>query len=293
MPRILHYLRPETRQEAAELLELPDSSPVPLLISPRPVPLVDLDADFVLDLSRLGLDFINQDETGRVHLGGLVSLAAIQAAALVSRSSGGLLNQAAGWAATPVIRNVSSLWGAVVSSRCCQEFVLAMLVLDAELTWLNAGSGRRVCGFAECVSAGRDSRPAGILEEARFVPLSPGNTGWSLERISRTPRDEPILAAVALVQVQAGRASRVALALAGADPAPMRLPAVEEFLLAKSFSDNEILDAADLAVTQCQPSGDFRAGGEYRRSMVRVLVGRALYTAWARATDQTSPTPQV
>jgi CO/xanthine dehydrogenase FAD-binding subunit len=56
----------------------------------------------------------------------------------------------------------------------------------------------------------------------------------------------------------------------------MRAIKAEKFLQDETLNDKTIAAAAALAASEAQPIDDFRAGGNYRRQMVEVLVTRGL-----------------
>jgi CO/xanthine dehydrogenase FAD-binding subunit len=170
------------------------------------------------------------------------------------------------------------------------EVALALLVLEAVLVVEGAGQtkdeGPRTNPAAR---AGAESRNPGremaladyyatggmlAMDEllvAVRLPSPPTGAVAALARVARTPRDQAIVAAVALVAPGVVR-----VALAGATPKPVRLGEVEARLAVQALTP-EVLDALPAQVEGlCEPRGDFRASAEYRRAMAGVLVRRAL-----------------
>jgi carbon-monoxide dehydrogenase medium subunit len=193
-----------------------------------------------------------------------------------------LLAQAANLVATPGIRNLSSLWGAVVARSGPPEIILALLALEAQVVILGKGESRRDLPFQEFHAGLPGSLARGELLYEIILPPQGECTG-SLERIARTPRDEAILAAITLMQVEGSTVARVSLAVAGAHSLPRRLLDVEKILTGKPFDPALLKIAAEKAMAGTELVGDFRGSGEYRRAMAGLVVRRALSKAWNEA----------
>jgi carbon-monoxide dehydrogenase medium subunit len=73
------------------------------------------------------------------------------------------------------------------------------------------------------------------------------------------------------------------VALGAVAPVPMRAPAAEKALLNKKAGPRAFALAAPAAADEARPISDHRGSAQYRREMVKVLVGRALDTAWQNA----------
>lgn len=286
MPQPFEYFRPTTRLEALALLARPGYLAAPLIVEPKPAAPRTLMIDAFVDMSLLGLDYINEGQAGSVHIGAMAALQELVETPLLQKDARQLLSKAAGLAAGPAIRNLSSLWGAIQARSGPPEIILALLTLDAQIVLLGAQEKLRTITFPEFYDMGEKSLRRGEMVLEACLPLPANGCGWALERVARTPRDEAIVAGTVLVEVNQGKASRVCLALAGASRLPMRLPSVEILLTGKSFNTH-ILQEAFLAVQeQADPLGDFRGSPEYRRSMAGLVASRVLAQAWQQAAGQ-------
>ncbi len=286
MPQPFEYYRPKTRLEALELLARSDLHTAPLIVHPRPAAPRQMGIDAFVDLSLLGLDYIRTDSDGTVHIGALATLQEMVESPSLKDGTRLLLSQAAGLAAGPGIRSLSGLWGAIQARSGPPEIVLALLALEAQMVLLEAGEKQRTLPFTEFHEAGGNSvRKGEMVLEACLPPLKTG-CGWALERVARTPRDEAIVAAAAVVEVERDKTRQVILALAGAHPLAKRLPALEKMLSGKAFGAKNLQAAAEAVMEQAGPIGDFRGSPDYRRSMAGLVSRRALAKAWERATAQ-------
>ena len=290
MPRTFEYYRPKTRAEAIELLARPGYHAMPLIIHPKPTAPRQMGIDAFIDLSLLGLDYIQEAQDGFVHIGALATLQEMKESPILTKGTRMLLNRAAGLVTGPGIRNLSGLWGAIQARSGPPEVILALLALEAQVLLLGADEKQRSISFPEFYKMGKNSLHKGeLVLEACLQPLVAG-CGWALERVARTPRDEAIVAAAAVVEVKDGKASQVTLALAGANPLPKRLPVVEKLLAGRTFTAQNLQLAVDAVQEQADPLGDFRGSPEYRRAMAGLVAHRTLQKAWDRASNQETET---
>ncbi len=282
MPLPFDYYRPKTRREALELLARPGYHAVPLIVHPKPSDPRRMDADAFVDLSLLGLDYIQAAPDGSVHIGALATLQAMVDNLVLQEGARTILSEAAGLVAGPGIRNLAGLWGAIQAHNGPPEVILAFLALNAQVVLLGADETQRTLPFLEFFEMSPNSLQKGeMVLEVILPPARSG--GWALERVARTPRDEAIVAAVAIVEIEKGKATRVSLALAGANPLPRRLLEVEKRLTGKAFDAKAFQAASEAVMEQAEPVGDFRGSADYRRAMAGLVARRALAQAWERA----------
>lgn len=279
--RSKEYHRPEDWSRAHQLLNRSEVNTVPLVVSPRPAALTDLEVDAFVDLQKLQLDTIQKSVDNRIHLGGMVTLQAIYESELLKAEAGGILPEAAHISATLGIRNLATVAGALTALVGPPDLALALMALDATVTVQKGEGQRRSLPVHEFVAAGARALQRGeVLLEVSFAS-SPSFS--ALARVGRTPRDHAIVAAVAVIEAENGAIRRAGLALAGANPLPVRLMDVEKLLAGKTASAALLDQAAAMAEKQAAPQDDYRGSAEYRRAMAAVLVRRALATAAKQA----------
>jgi len=283
MPQSFEYYRPKTPVEAIALLTRPDLHAAPLIINPKPIAPREAGIDAFIDLSLLGLNNIQKAQNGSIHLGPLVSLQEMVESPILSEGTGQLIKVAATMVAGPGIRNLSSLWGAIQARGGPPEIILALLVLDAQVVLLEAGEKKRTISFQQFYETHNNPPQKGELVLDVWLLPSRAGYGWAMERIARTPGDEAIVAAAAIVEIEKDKIIQVLLAVAGADQLPRRFTKVESLLKRKTFNVKTIQKAAQSVSLQCHPIGDFRGSTEYRRSMAGLVARRSLEKASAQA----------
>jgi carbon-monoxide dehydrogenase medium subunit len=277
MSKTREFHRPEDWSEAHQLLSRSGIHTVPLAVSPRPTALGDLDADAFVDLEKLHLNYIKQEE-GLVHIGALTTLQEIYLSDLIKSQAGGVLVKAAYLTATLGLRNLASLAGAITNPENPPEIALVLMTLDAVVTvQKDAWHTRQVALHEWMKDCGKVLLPGEAILEVSFK--SQTSSQGAIARVSRTPRDKAIVAAVAVLQVEAGVCKDAGLALAGSNPVPVRLLDAEALFSGKQVNADLIAQAAKLAVDQAAPVADYRGSVEYRKAMAGVLVKRALTQA--------------
>jgi CO/xanthine dehydrogenase FAD-binding subunit len=237
--------RPTDLAAAAELLSRTDEHIVPVAVSPRMPVEPYAEADAVVDLGRLKLSYITEDEAG-VHIGALTPLQDIVESELLKGVANGIVCEAAGLAAHLGLRNIATLGGALASSDGPQELRLALEALNAQLPPV--------------------SEP---WAEVRFVRPA-ARTGGAMERVARTPRDASIVVAVAVASAERARVMVGPMPVHGMDI--LRGLDVPDFGAIAVALSNEY-----------DPPSDFHASAEYRTALAGVLAQRALEKAWQRA----------
>ena len=285
MARVREYYRPERMNEALELLAKHGPTSVPLAGGTSLVPRLtraENEIEVVVGLARLGLDFIKL-EGDLLRLGAMATLTDIVESDACRNMAGGLLARAARLNADLNMRNAATVGGLIVQGGPTSELLLALVVLGAEVVVQNAAGSHPLplSAFlrapADALAAGSETSQ-GLLTEIRF--FAQDGAGAGLARLSRTPKDRPIIAAAALVERKGNTAVRVSLAMSGVAGMPVRLSGVKEALEGKPLTDAVLQEILDGLGERLYPPDDFRGSAEYRREMAPILARRALEEAW-------------
>ncbi len=276
MPATLEYLHPNTVNEALALLRRPGLRTVPLAggvwLVPRlrrdvdvPDPL-EQPVDAVVDLAGLGLSFFElegQPGGGFLRLGATTTLAQIADSADCRDLASGILAQAAQRAAPINQRNAATVAGALWGASSQSELLLALLALDAHAVVATAGQPRTL-PLPDLLADLPGQLDGGLVMEIK-LPWPAETAHGGLARVARTPADQPIVAAAALVD---GASRRLAVGGLTASPLLLRLSAASELEL-----------ALDAALNGVPLLSDWQGSSEYRRSIAAVLSRRALAEA--------------
>ncbi|UCC62116.1 MAG: FAD binding domain-containing protein [Anaerolineae bacterium] len=299
MTRLREYHRPETIAEALALLARPGVTSTPLAGGTTLVPRlvrVDSQVEAVVDLSRLGLDFIELLEGRTLGLGATATLAQVAENALCRSVAGGLLSRVARMNAPVNVRNVATVGGVVAEGDTTSELLLALLALDAEvIIESNADKSRSLpleaflSAPADALAGGlssalRQGSGQGLLREVRLA-VPQGNVGAGFARVARTPHDRPIVAAAAVLIRGGDVATWVGLTMSGVAGTMLRLSGIGDKLVGQPLTDGLLERALSSLGNRLTPPDDFRGSAEYRRAVASILARRALREAWATAVD--------
>ncbi len=280
---ITHYHRPASVNTALRLLARASPRTAALAGGTWLVAQRDPAVRDVVDLSGLRLAYIER-RVRRLRLGAMTRLQSLITSPQIHELADGLLAEAARRDAPRAIRNVATLGGTLVAGDSTSEVLLALLALEAQV--VIRAPDRRVVS-AEAFLGNRTSYlPRSGLVIEIVVPLPSAGSVAAFAEISRTPRDRPIVNAAAVVLRQGSTCRAARLVLGGVAPSPIRLPAVETWLVGKALGDGVLPRLARDVSAAVSPPSDTRASAEYRQAMAGVVVTRALREAWTRAREE-------
>jgi carbon-monoxide dehydrogenase medium subunit len=246
--------------------------------------------DVVIDISRLSdLKGIERTEEG-LRIGALATHTALTSSALV-RSTCAALGQAASAIGAVQTRNTGTIGGNLMTCVPSMDGGPPLLALDASVI-LASEQGERRLGLREFFVGPRKTaaRPDELMTHIVIPEASLGKPMAFLKFGLRKGQ------ALALVNVAAGFFSEgepavfesPRIALGAVAPTVIRAFEAEKRLANQRIGSRAIREAAEIAATEASPIDDFRASAAYRRSLIAVLVRRALEEALANS----SPTKE-
>lgn len=245
---IVEYHRPDTMDEALNLISRPGVKSVPLgggsnLNQPSK------ESFAVVDLQNLGLNTIH-DRGNFLDFGATVTLQALMAAEGLQPA----LVQAVRSEAAHNLRQVGTVAGTLVAANGRSPFATAFLALDAAITLLPPNETR---SLGDLLHLRAELLPGRLITQVRI----PKNARLAYHAVSRTPADQPIVCAA----VARWPSRRTRVALGGFGKAPLM-----------AFDGTEDSGAEVAARDAYSHAGDQWASAEYRRKMAEVLTRRCL-----------------
>ena len=259
----------------------------------------------IVDIGRVpGLDSI-AEEGGYLRIGALVTETALEESAVVAERYPILLDTAK-VIADPLVRNRATICGNVAHGDPANDHPATMIALRAEMVATGPEGERSIAVddfFHGLFMTALE--PGEILTEIRIA--APGqHSGGAYLKLERKVGDYAVAgAAVQLTLDEEGTVTRAGIGLTNLGMAPIRASAAEEVLTGQHFgdhsglrgafrrvreaiastpSDDELIAAASQAAADAtDPVADRRGSVEYKRNMARVLTGRAIRKALARA----------
>lgn len=246
----------------------------------------------LIDLNRVpGLDFIEPDsgdgggnDAGGLRLGAMVRQRAAERSPRVAERAP-LLAEALTQVAHPQIRNRGTLGGSLAHADPAAELPAVAVALGARLKAQNARGERWIDAddfFTGLMATALEPDEA-LVEIA--LPAPPPGSGWAFTELARRHGDYALIGVAAGVTLAAGaaRCESARIVLLSAGERPVTAAAAVAALAGAEPGPDASRAAAEAAAAEVDPPGDIHASSAYRRQLVRVLVRRALDTAFERA----------
>jgi carbon-monoxide dehydrogenase medium subunit len=183
-------------------------------------------------------------------------------------------------------RNLGTLGGNLVTCVPSMDSGPALMALDAEVTVAGPG-GHRQLALADFFVGPRSTAllPEELLVEIVIPERSLRKPCAFLKFGLRKGQALALVNVAASFWVDRERtvfgAPRIALGAVA--PTVIRAPEAEGYLDGRAITPEAMAEAGRIAGGEARPISDFRASADYRRTLVAVLVKRALESAYARA----------
>lgn len=177
---------------------------------------------------------------------------------------------------SPLVRNMGTLGGNIVTASPAGDTLPPLLALDAVAEVASRAGVRRVPLAQLIVGPGRVALAPGEIVAAVLVRLPGPESTQHFEKVGR--REALAIAVVSLAAVigtdREGRVTRARLALGSVGPTVARCPAAEAALLGRPLDRAALAEAASRVREAVAPIDDLRASAAYRRQVAGNLLLR-------------------
>jgi len=184
---------------------------------------------------------------------------------------------------SPLIRNLATIGGNLVSARPAADFPPPLMAYGAKVV-LKSGNGGRTVALSDFIKGPGQTviAPEEILDSI-LIEKPESYSGSAYIKLGIREALEISLVNVAVFMTTDGpdgpiKAARVVMGSVG--PTPLLSPAAEKTLLGEKPSEALFLAAGEAAAMDSKPIDDFRASADYKRAMVKELTRRALVQAY-------------
>lgn len=293
-PAPFEYLAPDSLDAALDLLARRGGEAKLLAGGQSLIPVMNFrlaQPSLLVDLNRLsGLDYLREAgaDNGGLRIGAMTRQRRLERDPLTARLAP-LLREAVPFIAHPQIRNRGTVGGSLAHADPAAELPAVAVALDARFRLQRAGGERWVAArdfFNGLFSTVLE--PDEMLVEVALPPPGPAaaRTGWAFLEIARRLGDYAQVGIAARVTLEEGsdRCREARLVYLSVGDGPVEALQAARMLAGAELTGEAIAAAADKAARdEMEPTGDIHASTEFKRHLARVLTGRALRRAAARA----------
>jgi aerobic carbon-monoxide dehydrogenase medium subunit len=235
----------------------------------------------LIDINRIdALDYV-REEGGELRIGALARHTRFEAPVTGGALSAFLPRVARHIGHLP-IRSRGTFCGSIAHADPASEWCLLAATLDAELVIVSRRGQRSVRPNEHFVGAlSTTLEPDELLTEIRLSLLDDGwRTGFA--EFSRRAGDYALAMCAAFLRFEDGRIVEARIGVGGATDRPLRIAAAEAVLTGTDGGPSIVREAGKIAAETIEPLEDIQASREFRRDLVRAMVGRALDQAFTR-----------
>jgi aerobic carbon-monoxide dehydrogenase medium subunit len=287
---VQQYHQPLTIPEALDMLARYDGKARIIAGGTDVIPLLrqgDLQAEALIDITRLPRMNDVKAEGDSICLGGLVTHAQVCSSALI-RERAGFLAEAAATVGSPQIRNVGTVAGNLISGQPAADTSIPLLALNAKVKIASRAGEREIPLTEFFLGQGQTALDCTreIMTQIRFPALQKNQGGCFLRLGMRKALALPILVLATVVTIDPGKKTikNAAIAIGPVAPTPFRAVKTEAKLRGAPISQGSLEMAAQSAFEEANPRSSLLRGSlEYRKEMVKVFVKRGLSRALADA----------
>jgi xanthine dehydrogenase iron-sulfur cluster and FAD-binding subunit A len=233
----------------------------------------------LIDITRIpGLDRIEIDEKGWIHVGPLVTHNHVVGSSLIIDRAFALA-QACWQIGAPQIRNRGTVAGNLITASPANDSIPPLLAFGAQVT-LRSVHGERVVPLDKFHTGVRQTvmREDELLTDIAF-PAPPAESKSTFIKLSlRRAQAISVVNVAVMVEMDGEVVKRARVTMGSVAPKVIRAPKAEQFLVGKALKPEVISEVGDRAAASAKPIDDLRGSAEYRSEMVRVCTIRALRT---------------
>jgi carbon-monoxide dehydrogenase medium subunit len=264
------YLVPESVEEAVKLRAVSGSGALFIAGGTTVVPAASKGVETLIDISRLGLEGIDIG-TGSIEIGATTRLADLVTPEIKLVLP--MLYKAASSCATPLVRNMATVGGAISGIFLPSDIGIPLLALGAKVVL--QGEEMSTEALEDMLP---DRWPPGerLIVEVE-IPSQGARTGCGFEKFTRNAIDIGLVNVAAVVKVsEAGDVEGLRVAVGQSTSPPALLKETDLEGLEGPVSEELIRRTAGEIAGKVKPRSDSKASPEYRKHLIEILSARAM-----------------
>ena len=238
--------------------------------------------DYVVDVSRAGIDTIARTPDGDLFIGAATPLQKVAADPLTQGFADDALAGVAARCGNRPVRTTATIGGNLCNALPSGDLAPVLLALDATCFITDEDSQESLPLTDFFVGPRRT-----VLEDRLLVglalPATAGQRRCATWKLTRSAEDIALVQVAVAADLSQDEIRDVRIALGAVAPVPMRSTLAEALLEGFDRKTEKpealiqsVVDASVIAAGEAEPIDDHRGGAEYRRDMVRVMTRRLL-----------------
>ncbi|BBD72857.1 carbon monoxide dehydrogenase [Sulfodiicoccus acidiphilus] len=274
-PREVGYFRPSTIEEALKFLEKEKDSR-PLAGGQSLIPMMRLrvaNPSYLVDLTPLNMNGFNLSDN-EVRIGATTKYSEILSRTELRKATP-LLVKALSQVGDSQVRNMGTLGGSVCNADPASDSPAVLLAAEARFVVKSVNGEREVKAsdffkgpFTTQLKQGE------ILREIKIPTHADYKTTYV--KLVRRAGDYAIVSAAVMLKMKGEEVEDVRLSYASAADRPYRAKEAEEFLKGRKLNEENLREAAELALKGASPPSDVRASSSYRKELIKLVTMRGL-----------------
>ena len=233
--------------------------------------------EVIIDISRIpGLDLIQSDSDGTIHIGPMVTHSHVVGSMLLQKNAA-LLAQACYGVGSPQIRNRGTVAGNLVTASPANDTISPLMALDAVLT-LRSINGTRKIKLGEFYTGVRKTtiHSNEMLVDISFKGLNNNQKSVYKKYALRKAQAISLVNAAIILTLDDKRIIDARITLGAVAPVIIHAKKAEDYLLNNEMNEVTILQASVLVGEDVSPISDIRSSADYRKKISAILVKRGL-----------------
>ncbi|HEY43003.1 MAG TPA: 2Fe-2S iron-sulfur cluster binding domain-containing protein [Anaerolineae bacterium] len=231
----------------------------------------------LVDITRIpGLDRIEIDEKGWIHVGPLVTHNHVAGSSMIIDRAFALA-QACWQIGAPQIRNRGTVAGNLITASPANDSIPPLMAFGAQVT-LRSVHRERVVPLDEFYTGVRQTVMGEdeLLTDIAFPALPVESRSAFIKLGLRRAQAISVVNVAVMVEMDEEVVKDARITMGSVAPKVIRAPEAEQFLVGKILKSEVFVEVGDRAAAAAKPIDDLRSSAEYRTEMVRVCTIRAL-----------------
>jgi carbon-monoxide dehydrogenase medium subunit len=249
-----------------------------------------MNADLISPSALVSLDHIDSLNGISIEPDGGAVIGAMTRHASIAEATGfdgsqNIVARAARVIGHPAIRNMGTIGGSIAHADFAADYPAVLVAADAVVQVIGAAERREINARNFFVDYMETALGPGEIVASVRLPSGPAGAASAYEKFARVDGDFATVSVAVVLSETGGRCGHARLSIGACAPVPLWSAEADGILTDNNLSEDAISTACDILIAAADPVDDFRGSGDYRMSLIPVLVRRAIASARAGGRD--------